>query len=127
MRITPVRKGILDILEEKNTPLTIVEIQGFLKEKELFPNKTTLYRQMETLIENNIIESVSLKNAVVHYEKKTSHHHHFFCNDCEDIVCIESEDFEKSTKALEKSLQKNGFLVQRHTFSLEGKCQKCTA
>ena len=126
LRLTPVRKAILNILEEKKMPLTISEIQEFLKIKQLSPNKTTLYRQMETLIEYCIVESLSLKNSVVHYEKKTSHHHHFICNSCEDILCIENKNFEESAKNFKKSLQKNGFLVQGHNFSLEGKCKKCT-
>ncbi len=127
IRLTPVRQGILKILEKEGSPLTVPEIQTLLKEKGLFPNKTTLYRQMEKLLENNIVESISLKNTVVHYEKKSSHHHHFICSTCKNITCIEDENFECAARSLEKSLEKNGFLVKNHNFSLEGKCQKCLA
>lgn len=124
-RLTPVRKAILQIFDDQKAPLTISEIQKLLEEKNLFPNKTTLYRQMEMLVKLRLIESVALKDSIAHYEKKTSHHHHFICTDCKDIVCIEDENLEQSTKRLEQNLEKNGFRVQGHHFFLEGKCQKC--
>jgi Fur family ferric uptake transcriptional regulator len=124
-RSTPVRKAILQILEEGDVPLSVPEIQVFLNERGLSPNKTTLYRQMETFVKNNMVEGVSLKNSVVYYEKKRKHHHHFVCSICESITCIQDDDVERAIKNMERSLKREGFFVKNHHFFFEGRCQKC--
>ena len=48
LRITPLKEGILKILEKEDGPLSVPELQVRLKELKLKPNKTSLYRELET-------------------------------------------------------------------------------
>ncbi len=126
LRSTPLRTEILSILDSQATPMTVSEIQKILNTKGMSPNKTTVYRQMETLITNNMIQKFSLRDGVVHYEIQKLHHHHFVCRDCERITCIADRALEENIHKIEQNLMKDGFHIQKHNFSFEGKCRTCT-
>lgn len=126
LRITPVRKEIFAFAQQKKSPITIPEIQEYCAKKKLSPNTTTLYRQMETLVEKNIFQKVSVPGSATHYELITHHHHHFSCTKCAIITCIENKDIEQSIHALEHKMNTEGFTISQHSFSLSGLCQSCT-
>jgi Fe2+ or Zn2+ uptake regulation protein len=55
-RDSKLRKLILEILDKKDTSLTAKEIIHYLKHYQLFPNKTSIYRQLETLVVEGIVQ-----------------------------------------------------------------------
>lgn len=127
MRQTKLTKALLSILEEKKQPLSVPTMLKILEEKHnLTPNKTTIYRQLQKLTENDRVEEILITNNTTHYELKNHHHHHFVCNSCDDIQCIDSPELEAQIHALEHALQTNGHKVNHHQFSFSGTCKTCT-
>lgn len=125
MRNTPIRAAIIDIFNATTCPLTVSEIKSLLAKRKLFPNKTTLYRQIDFLLRNELVQKFHFQEAVTHYEKTNNHHHHFVCNDCSAISCIEDEKLEQSVRDLENALQKSGLQITSHEFSMSGLCKTC--
>lgn len=127
MRQTKLTKILLEVLSTASQPLSIPEIKSeLLTNFDQKPNKTTLYRQFQKLVESNQVEEVLLTNSVTHYELKKDHHHHFICNECDTIQCLQDKNLEKEIHKLEHILENQGMKIQQHQFSFSGNCQKCT-
>lgn len=125
MRQTPLLKTVLFLLKQARKPLSVPELQFLLSKENLDPNKTTLYRMLEKLVEDGTVEALLLDPKIMHYEFKTHHHHHFRCQSCDGIACIDDPDLEIKIHELEQKLQHQGFGVVEHSFSLMGKCKTC--
>lgn len=123
-RITTVRKAIAAIFERHQEPLSADEIKELLKEKKLFPNKTTIYRELETLLKETIVEVVDLGEGKKRYELSgKGHHHHLFCQQCQKITCVEiGSHLAEVEKSIEQSL---GFVVLGHHLEFIGLCKNC--
>ena len=125
MKTTTLSQLVISIFKVEHRPLSVPVIQDILKIKNLVPNKTTLYRLLEKLKQENLIEEVLLDSRTTFYELKTHGHHHFSCTDCETVECIEDKDLEGQIKTLEQELKNRGLQIESHHFSLAGKCQSC--
>lgn len=125
LKKTPLRIALLEIFSTENVHLSVGEIQKKLAEKNLSPNKTSLYRQMETLEEERILSKTVLPNGVAYYEMRADHHHHFQCDNCQTVECIHDDNIENAIHQLEDTLQKKGLSHLSHHFSLTGTCKNC--
>ncbi len=125
LRITPIRTTLLKILSKIKKPLTIQELLAALKIKGLKANKTTIYRQLESLRENNLVNEVHFNDRNIRYElnKKDAHHHHLVCIKCkkvEDVIL--PEDLHHQEKMV---WDKNKFKVLKHFLEFFGLCKNC--
>ncbi len=125
MKSTPLVVATLEILKQEAKPLSVPILLENLAERDIKPNKTTLYRMLEKLVESKQVESVLLSNKAAHYELTGHHHHHFVCRSCDTVTCIEDEALENKIHDFEKELQKQGLKVDAHQFSISGACQSC--
>ena len=125
MRQTPLLKTVLKLLKEAHKPLSVPELQHLLEGQNLTPNKTTLYRMLDKLGEDGVVEALLLDPKVTYYELKTHHHHHFKCNNCDAIKCISDPELESQIHALEHKLETKGLTIKDHHFSLSGTCNTC--
>lgn len=123
-RITRAREAIIDIIFSKRKPLSAAEVISNLKRKNVFVNKTTVYRELDFLLKNGLLKPVFLKPGTVHYESAfLPHHHHLVCDTCGSIAEIDCVVDEQ--KLLQK-IKTNGFEVKQHKFELYGTCTNCT-
>ncbi|MCF7906186.1 transcriptional repressor [Candidatus Gracilibacteria bacterium] len=125
LRKSALRTAMMDIFSHAKAPLTVPSLQEALKKKKLSPNKTSLYRHLDTLVSLGALEELVLESSVTHYELQRHHHHHFVCESCEKIECLEDSQLEKSIHALEDTLKKKGLSAQKHQFSFSGTCKSC--
>lgn len=123
-RFARIRKAILDLLVKSPHPLSSPDIQQLLSKKKIDANKTTVYRQLAFLKEQNLIRELQFKDNAKRYEIVTkNHHHHIVCVDCGHIEDVEAE---KDLYYLEKKIaQEKKFKVENHSLEFFGICQKC--
>lgn len=80
-------------------------------------DKSTVYRTIETFVENNIIEtSINHKNQL-YYLIKQDHIHY--------IKCIKCHKKEEINICPVDDLEKKGFKVITHKIEIDGICDKC--
>jgi len=125
LRLTKLRKAMIGVFARAKKPLTVPEIINLLNKKELYPNKTSIYRHIEKFTDNDIIRIVHVEDGATHYELQKKHHHHFVCNECNDVICLDDKHIMRLVNAMVSSLQKKGFAVSSHRLSFEGICNKC--
>jgi Fe2+ or Zn2+ uptake regulation protein len=123
VRLTPIRQFMIDLLVTSGAPLSAPEILDTLHQKKITANKTTIYRELEFLVNKKIAEEVWLGSAPLRYEIKESHHHHLVCVKCRRVTDIE---FESHLTEQEKTIYKTKkFKVLNHALEFFGLCNKC--
>ena len=109
---------ILEIISSCDCWFTVKSILDKLKWE---INKTTVYRNIEKLLNTwIIIENYSSSWEKI-YSKKENHHHHFICNKCGENINIGCF-LEKDIIKLE---EKFWFNVENHSLTLSWICNEC--
>lgn len=124
-RITPVRTCLLELFSGSHVPQTATTIHDWLSKAGLYPNKTTVYREIDFLIEQGIIQSVDFGDGKKRWEKRDleDHHHHLICEKCETV-----QDVHLATSlavAEDQMLKDAGFVITRHMLEFFGLCAAC--
>ena len=124
-RFSAVRNLILTSLDDNKRPLSVFDLQKMLKLKKLKVNKTTVYRELNSLKKEGIILEIQLKGNKRWYElAERDHHHHIICVKCDKV-----EDFDgcDSKNLINKALkQAPGFAeITNHTVDFFGLCKSC--
>jgi Fur family ferric uptake transcriptional regulator len=122
LKATPQRVHVLGLLAKAKKPVSIAELQ---KKADSSLDSVTLYRSLETLVQNSLARPVDLRHGHTDYELTSDreHHHHIVCEKCGAI-----EDFEWCPEpSLEKKILKNTGFAKLFDHSLEffGLCKKC--
>ena len=125
-RKTVISTVLLKTLESAAQPLSVNQLLTALQEKDLAPNKTTIYRILTKLQKNNQISEIKTTNGTAFFElKKRSHHHHFICNSCETIFCLNQCHLDALSINLKSLLPNENFIPQSHEFNIYGVCEPC--
>ena len=82
IRNTPARSAITAIFESADSPIDVEQIIGFLRSKKLKTNKVTVYRILDFLYKNGIVDKLEFGEGKFRYEVKKEDHHHLVCNNC---------------------------------------------
>lgn len=107
MRTPQYRGQILDVLK-KGHLFTLAEIQKKLPKA----NHSTLFRNLEQLTDEGIVQKVTLKKNTVAYELDKEHGH-FVCNNCNTV-----SDLNFPTKIIKKGFTVTDMVVR-------GICKTC--
>ena len=125
-RNTIVSKNVLLALKKSNHPLSAENIINQLAEKNLHPNKSTIYRILKKLTEKKLITNITIKNGITFYEFTSSNHNHFICDDCELIFCLNETSGSSNKINLASMLPNQNFKVTSHYLNIYGICEKCS-
>lgn len=123
-RFSGTRKAILDLLIKAPEPLSSPDLQALLSKKGMAVNKTTVYRELALLKEQNVIRELQFGDIAKRYEiMPENHHHHIVCMNCRKIEDVElKKDLDVEEKSI--ALNKN-FKILNHSLEFYGICGKC--
>lgn len=107
LKATPQRISILKILYKNEHP-TVDDLYDNIKKEYPSISLATVYKNIHTLKESNLIVEVNMPNCKARYDIYTKPHAHIVCEQCgyiEDIECsLELFNYQKKIEA-EKNLQ----------------------
>ena len=119
-RNTAQRQAILKVLQKTQRPLSLQEILALAEKQCPGIGIATIYRNVKSLLAEELVVKVELPANVVLYEApKSAHHHHFSC-----LKCLRVFDIDACETNFQKLLPK-GFKLQAHEILLSGYCQRC--
>lgn len=123
-RITPVRRAIIEILGKTKKPLAYFDFKKVLGNKKIYPNKTTIYRELDFLKDQKLAVGVQFGDGVMRYElSAVKHHHHIICVDCNSVEDVSvKENLQHQEKIIEKN---NQFFNVMHSLEFYGLCHSC--
>jgi Fur family peroxide stress response transcriptional regulator len=98
LKVTPQRIVILEALNELKNHPTAENIIEYIRKKHPNIATGTVYKVLETFVENKIINKVKTENDVMRYDAILSSHHHLYSKDSdriEDYIDSELDDMLK--------------------------------
>lgn len=124
LRVTAYRLLLLEYFFSHTRPVSVGEIMHFFESKNMYPNKTTIYRELECFKNNALLSELDLGDDRKRYElSHLDHHHHLICKRCNHI---QDFSFDENIELLEKNILKNNhFLITDHSFEFYGLCATC--
>jgi Fur family transcriptional regulator, ferric uptake regulator len=122
LKRTEPRRMVLEVLLGAAQPQTADEIVAITGKSG--PNRVTVYRILESMVEAGIIHRAFIAEGSQHFEmadKCTEHqcHPHFVCTDCGKTSCMHEVSVSMATSA------PAGFVIQRQQVRLQGLCPEC--
>lgn len=123
LRVTPVRKDLLEIFITSNSALSNQDIEDKLEEVD----RITLYRTLKSFQEKGIIHRAFDGTDIPKYaacsESCDVHAHHdehlhFHCSECDNTFCVDEIKIPK----LEMP---KGFTAQKTNIVVDGICENC--
>lgn len=124
VRNTKQKQLILTILRESNKPMSINEIYHRVVEQLPKIAKSTIYRNIDTLLSQNLIDKYHLNDSEVFYRIKADsneHKHFVICDDCKKIFDLPSCPIHE----IENTMEEEGFIIKEHQIQITGVCKNC--
>lgn len=87
---TTLRKTLVAILQDEQQPISVQDFLRKLTAKNIHRNKTSVYRQLDSLIDENLVTKIVLSDGIARFEMKSSDefdYAHFVCKKCDIVSC----------------------------------------
>ena len=120
MRNTKQKQLIFDIINNNYNHLTAKEAYYIAKEK--IPNISlgTVYRILNSLVDDNKIIRITTKFGIDHFDRiPLIRHSHFICDECNKITDIFNTKYSYDVKEL------NGYSINDVEITFTGICNEC--
>lgn len=123
-RNTKQKQLILSILKETKRPMSINEI--YIQVSKDLPTiaKSTIYRNIDTLFNQDLIDKYHLNDTEVFYKIKANKHEHkhfVICDDCKKVFDLPSCPIHE----IKHGLEEEGFIIKDHQIQITGLCKNC--
>ena len=79
LRVTPQRVAILGAIIKLDNHPTADKVIEYIKKKHPNISVGTVYKVLDSFVENNLIKKVKTESGIMRYEPLQSHHHHLYC------------------------------------------------
>lgn len=122
IKLTKQGQVIYDLIQDSSGHMTADEIHSQLKKQENKIGIATVYRNLNTLYDQKLINRVRHPELGYIYDKNTHEHYHFRCVVCDRITDVEIQPMDSTHEIVSKAL---GALVLSHDMSFEGICKDC--
>lgn len=125
LKNTSVRVVVLKILDDSEIPMTVEEIFVSVRSLLSSVNLSTVYRTMETLLKNGLVEKTALldENKARYEFRRVEHKHHLVCTGCNRMIPV--EDCPVDDEYAKLMCNKQGFELTGHRLEIYGLCPGC--
>lgn len=125
LKITPQRMVIFRaVLDLKNHP-TADNIIEYIRKDHSNIAVGTVYKVLDTLVENGLIRRVKTDKDIMRYDGKIDNHHHLYCTTCDLIEDYQDIELDKLLKNYFKDKKINGFEIEDFVLQIRGTFDKC--
>jgi Fur family ferric uptake transcriptional regulator len=123
-RNTKTRDALISIFESHTSPLSVPDIMEQLAQKNISVNKTTVYREIEKLVNHAMIKPIHFGDQKIRYEiAHREHHHHIMCVQCKRVDDVQlTRDLLSQEKTIAKSMN---YKILDHSLEFFGVCKTC--
>jgi Fur family peroxide stress response transcriptional regulator len=125
LKITPQRVVILEAIYKLNNHPTADNIIAFIRESHPNIATGTVYKVLETLVENRLIKKVTTDKDIMRYDGIVEKHHHLYCSECDLIEDYNDEELDKLLQNHFKNKNIKGFKIEDIVLQIRGTFNKC--
>ena len=121
-RSTRQRTAIAQALAAVGQPLLPQELLVEAQKSVPSLSLATVYRNLKGLVEDGVVDVVTLPGEATRYEShRHHHHHHFHCSHCQKVFDIDACPGDLG------HLLPNGYVLDSHELTFHGRCAGCAA
>jgi Fur family ferric uptake transcriptional regulator len=125
LRVTDNRLQVLEVIGSNHYPLSASDIYHTL-ERHTAINRVTVYRILDLLVENGLIERLSTGGRAFYYGLAPTIHHrphaHFYCKKCGQMECLSPDSLTVDTSPLGKIFPGR---IDKVEIRVDGICKNC--
>ena len=116
------RNRILELLRSTDSHPTADWLYQQLKDE--FPNLSfgTVYRNLATLIEQDLVKKIHFGSTFDRFEANTRPHYHLICESCGKIIDFEMPIY---TDLNNQAAKLTSFTISHHIIEFFGMCEDC--
>jgi|FrelakmetLWP11LW_1041352.scaffolds.fasta_scaffold23729_1 Fur family peroxide stress response transcriptional regulator len=116
------RQAILELLGQTEIHPTADWLYQKLKKK--FPSLSlgTVYRNLNILVEQGLVENLPFGSTHDRYEAIKNPHYHLVCETCGSVSDFDMPHY---TEINQQAQKMSGFQISRHRIDFFGTCKKC--
>lgn len=125
LKITPQRISILEAIYALNNHPTADNIIDYIRESHPNIATGTVYKVLDTLVNNKIIKKVKTDRDIMRYDGIIENHHHFYCSECDLIEDYIDDELDAILKAYFAKKNFPGFKMEDVILQIRGTFDKC--
>lgn len=125
LKVTPQRVSILNAVYNLNNHPTAENIIAEIRQKHPHIATGTVYKVLETLVENEIIKKVKTEKDIMRYDGVYESHHHLYCSTCDLIEDYNDAELDQLLRDYFKTKELAGFKIEEFVLQIKGKFDKC--
>ena len=125
LRLTPIRKRVLELVWQSHQPLGAYDILAQLSAEDGRPAAPpTVYRALDFLLDNGLIHRLASLNAFIGCDRPHQAHqgHFLICRLCKVARELPHDAIDE---AVEQTAAELGFLVEQQVVEVSGVCAPC--
>ncbi|MBF0622009.1 MAG: transcriptional repressor [Magnetococcales bacterium] len=124
LRLTKQRLQVLDVLANSHKALGAYEIRDILEQQDIHLAPISVYRQLDFLLENNLIHRIASLNAFMVCSHKDNNHGGQFliCEKCGVVAELIDLDI---NDVITTCAEKTGFNAKQPIVEVPGLCKYC--
>lgn len=126
LRLTPIRRRVLELVWQSHRPAGAYDLLEQLSEDGRRAMPPTVYRALDFLLNAGLVHRLATLNAFVGCDDPLRPHHGQFliCEDCRRVVEFHSGSVNRS---LDRKARDLGFELTEQSVELVGRCSDCRA
>lgn len=115
---------VLEHLEAQTCCMGAKEIHEDLRRRGRSIGLASVYRMLDALAEQSLVQRVDVGDGVVRYEpaRRVDHHHHLVCDECGKVEPFADRRLERALEAVE---ERSGYSIAGHEVVVRGACADC--
>lgn len=121
LKVTPQRVAIFEAILELDNHPTADDIIAFIKKNHPNISLGTVYKVLDTLVENNLLKKVKTDKDIMRYDPHLTNHHHLYCAQTERIEDFEDEKLNELIGEYFKKHKIKNFKIQDIKLQITGK------
>jgi Fur family peroxide stress response transcriptional regulator len=122
LALTIQRRAVFETLVERRDHPSADQVYDALQPRLPSLSRTTVYRVLETLVEQGFARKVHHPGAVARFDPTMQRHHHLVCERCGALVDLADE----AVPALRvPETRATGFRIRDYSISFTGLCRTC--
>lgn len=125
-RLGSARTLVIELLGRQRCCITAQEIHDALHASGQTTGLASVYRIVDTLAEQGLVQRVDIGDGIARYEPSGSafddHHHHLVCDACGKVEAFSDDRLETAIRRVQ---ERSGFVVEAHEVVLRGACATC--
>ena len=124
-RLTPIRRGVLQIIWESHKPIKAYSILAQLSSDDFLEKPPTVYRALQFLLDNHLIHRIESQNAYIGCNASYKHlgSKFFICDECNEVEELAEPAI---NKALRDAGKRQGLSPSLINIEIHGTCAQCS-